>query len=124
MQQQGVRFRVRAKVWIDGEGETVLGLGRGELLQAVRDRGSISGAARQMGMSYATAWHRLHSISAAAGQEVVQTRAGGRRGGGAVLTPVGEALLEAWEHLQRSVARFEERTGAELAELLADLSGD
>lgn len=124
MREQRARFRVRAKVWIEGEGETLLGLGRGELLRAVRDTGSISAAARQMGMSYATAWHRLHSISAAAGHEVVETRAGGRRGGGAALTPVGEALLEAFEHLQLSVSRFEERTGAELADLLAHLPED
>ena len=121
MRDAEAAFRVRAKVWIEGEGETLIGRGRGELLRAVRDTGSISGAARALGLSYATAWHRLHSMGEAAGQPVVEARAGGRRGGGTRLTPAGEALLAAWLLLRERVAAFQRETGAELSALLESL---
>jgi len=114
----GDELRVEVKAWVDGRGETLLGRGRGELLEAVAEHGSISAAAREIGLSYATAWHRLSSMSKAAGVPLLQARAGGRRGGGAKLTAAGVTLVGAWHLLDRRVTEFRSQTEAELRELL------
>ena len=64
-----------------------IGPGKAMLLESIRDTGSISAAARAMGMDYKRAWLLLDSINHAFDTPVVVTMPGGPRGGGAQLTP-------------------------------------
>ena len=66
-----------------------------EVLRRIQASGSISEAARQVGISYKAAWQALDTLSNLAGVELVQRSVGGRGGGGAVLTPDALLLLEA-----------------------------
>ena len=62
-----------------------LGPGKAALLESVRVTGSISGAARAMGMDYKRAWLLVDSLNRAFDAPVVERRAGGLHGGGAAL---------------------------------------
>ena len=77
-----------------------LGPGKAALLESVRVTGSISGAARAMGMDYKRAWLLVDSLNRAFDALVVERRAGGLHGGGAVLTELGEDLLARYQRLE------------------------
>ena len=81
-------------------GDARFGPGKAELLAHIRDTGSISAAARSMGMSYRRAWTLLEAVNALTDVPAVETERGGASGGGAKLTPRGEALLAAYEQLR------------------------
>jgi molybdate transport system regulatory protein len=77
-----------------------VGPGKATLLESIRDTGSISAAARSMGMDYKRAWLLLDSMNHAFRTPVVVTMPGGPRGGGARLTPFGAELLERFRRLE------------------------
>lgn len=77
-----------------------VGPGKAMLLESIRDTGSISAAARSMGMDYKRAWLLLGSMNQAFDAPVVIAMAGGPRGGGAQLTPLGADLLERYRRLE------------------------
>ena len=66
-----------------------------DVLRHIQACGSISEAARQVGISYKAAWQALDTLSNLAGVQLVQCSVGGKGGGGAVLTPDALLLLEA-----------------------------
>jgi molybdate transport system regulatory protein len=70
-----------------------MGPGRARLITLIDSTGSISAAAREMGMSYRRAWQLVEAINASFSRPVVVTAVGGRRGGGAVLTPFGREVV-------------------------------
>ena len=82
---------VRTKLFVANE---TIGVGKIDLLQLVRDTGSISAAARQMGMSYRRAWFLLDSMQSGFEDSLFQTERGGNKRGGARLTPLGVELLD------------------------------
>ena len=70
-----------------------MGPGKAALLEAIAAHGSISGAARAMGMSYRRAWVLVDAMNHAFRKPLVTTATGGRRGGGAVVTRTGLSAL-------------------------------
>jgi molybdate transport system regulatory protein len=78
-----------------------LGRGKIELLKAVRDHGSISAAARSMGMAYRHAWCLLDELNRSFREPVITSTMGGPRGGGARITAWGEELVERYEAMNR-----------------------
>jgi molybdate transport system regulatory protein len=78
-----------------------LGPGKVRLLEYIGETGSISAAGRAMNMSYRRAWLLVDSLNRIFREPVVETRAGGRRGGGAVLTPFGRVLVERYRAMER-----------------------
>lgn len=85
----GTRLSIR----IDLENGDRIGPGKVALLEAIRATGSISGAARALGMSYRRAWLLVEEVNNALREPAVAAATGGRRGGGAVVTPAGEQLV-------------------------------
>ena len=93
---QIIRPRVRL-------GESVLvGPGKIELLRAVAEHGSISAAARALGMGYKRAWSLLDEFQRAIQIPIIETAAGGSKGGGAQVTAAGRALLEHYDELEQA----------------------
>jgi molybdate transport system regulatory protein len=90
------------------------GPGKAALLESIRDSGSISAAARGMGMSYKRAWLLLDSINRAFKTPAVTAATGGHHGGGARLTDFGRDLLDRYR-------RMEAQTRVEFADDLAAL---
>jgi molybdate transport system regulatory protein len=77
-----------------------LGPAKMALLEAIASHGSISGAARSLGISYRGAWQSLESINRMLRGPAVATEIGGRRRGGAALTPIGERVLALYHAIQ------------------------
>ena len=73
-----------------------------QVLRALGECGSISQAARAVGVSYKAAWQAIDTLSNLAGVSVVQKSVGGAGGGGARLTEAGQALLRAAEALAQA----------------------
>ena len=89
----------RVRVSIVFESGARIGPGKAKLLESIRDTGSISAAARDMGMSYKRAWVLLDSINRAFTEPVVTAAPGGAGGGGARLTPFGAEVLERYNRI-------------------------
>ncbi len=84
-------------------GDNVLiGPGKIELLRAVAEQGSISGAARSLGMGYKRAWSLLDELQRSIQTPIIETAAGGSKGGGATVTAAGLALLDLYDELERA----------------------
>jgi molybdate transport system regulatory protein len=96
----GTRLSIR----IDLNNGDRIGPGKIALLEAIRDTGSISAGARKIGMSYRRAWLLVEQINAALQQPGVASTMGGRQGGGAVVTPAGERMIDIFRSIER-VAR-------------------
>jgi molybdate transport system regulatory protein len=73
------------------------------LLEAIRSAGSISGAGRQMRMSYRKAWLLVDEINCALREPAVATATGGGKGGGATLTPTGEQLVRLYYDIESEI---------------------
>jgi molybdenum ABC transporter molybdate-binding protein len=96
-------WRVKVRVWIERDGQAVLGEGKAELLAAIDRDNSITRAAKSLRMSYRRGWSMIQAINAAAGEPLVETAAGGAKGGGARLTPRGRLALEVYEQVRQSL---------------------
>jgi len=90
-----IRFRV------DFDSARSIGPGKIELLEHIRETGSLSQAGREIGMSYRRAWLLLDSLNASFKQPVVATSIGGKSGGGAALTAFGESVIGVYRSLER-----------------------
>ncbi|HUT76797.1 MAG TPA: LysR family transcriptional regulator [Polyangia bacterium] len=91
-------MRVCTKVWLeDEEGKLLLGDGRLKILSAIDRAGSLSAAAREIGMSYRAAWGKIRATEKRLGASLVEGVAGGAGHGGATLTPVARKLLLQFE---------------------------
>lgn len=79
----------------------MFGQGAWELLHHLDTAGSLSQAARDVGMSYARAWHMIAEIERGLGMAVVERRVGGAAGGGCRLNDEGKLVLERFEAFMR-----------------------
>ena len=82
----------------------VIGPGKVDLLEHVRDTGSISAAGRRMKMSYRRAWDLVDAMNQHFATPVVETSKGGAGGGGAKLTAMGEEVIERYRRIQAQAA--------------------
>ena len=113
--------RLKVKVQIVHGGGFAMGPGKAGLLAAIRDTGSISAAARAMGMSYRRAWMLVDAMNHAWRAPLVETAHGGARGGGAVLSAFGVDVLARYQAIERAAA---EAAWAAAGALLADLAAE
>lgn len=77
-----------------------LGPGKAALLEAIGDTGSIAAAARSMGMSYGRAWQLVQAMNGDFRAPLIERVAGGRGGGGAVLTELGRDALDRYRSME------------------------
>lgn len=103
---------------------TALGPGKVELLQAIERHRSISGAAREMGMSYRRAWVLVDTMNRCFTADLVVTSTGGKGGGGAEVSPLGLDVVRRYHEMEAKAAQSVEAEAAEFATLLKDPSGD
>lgn len=83
-----------------GKGAPAIGPGKAELIERIGETGSISAAARAMGMSYRRAWQLVEALNRDFRQPVVTTAVGGTRGGGAQVTPFGRRVVAAFRAME------------------------
>lgn len=106
--------QVQIRVFLTAPGN--LGPGKIRLLRAIGESGSISGAARQLKISYRRAWLMVDALNHGFPSALVEAASGGNRGGGARLTELGESVLNRYEAL---VAGIESAVADQSDELLS-----
>ncbi|MCZ0812492.1 MAG: winged helix-turn-helix domain-containing protein [Pseudomonadota bacterium] len=111
------RFRLRL-VFAPNE---MLGPGKAELLERIAETGSIAAAGREMGMSYKRAWQLVETMNAMFRAPVVESTRGGARGGGAVVTETGQAVLAEFRGLEAAAQRAGAAHIARLTGMLRDI---
>ena len=95
-----VRFRLRIT-----HGDTIaIGPGKVDLLEAIDGAGSLTAAAKNLGMSYRRAWLLVDTMNKSFRTPVVATAAGGVHGGGTMLTELGREVVKRYRHAD-TVAR-------------------
>ena len=90
----------RLSIRIDLASGDRIGPGKIALLETIRAEGSISAAARSLGMSYRRAWLLVEELNQALRKPAVVAETGGRRGGGAELTGVGERVIDLYRAIE------------------------
>jgi len=105
-------------VRIDLDTEGRIGPGKIQLLEKIREFGSISAAGRAMDMSYKRAWDLVDDINRICRQAAVDRQTGGKNGGGAALTSFGESLVARYRKIERDAASAVRK---ELAALRTDI---
>jgi len=101
------KHRPLAKVWLEFKGEPLLGRGGAEILEAIKEEGSISKAAKKIGMSYRYVWNYLTNMEKALNEPILETYKGGKTGGGgAKLTSLGESLLKEYRRVEDYVGEM------------------
>ena len=91
------QFRVRVTKGDD----IAVGPGKVDLLEAIAATGSITAAARQLGMSYRRAWLLVDTMNRCFRIAVVEGEAGGKRGGGTRLTATGRRAIAHYRRIER-----------------------
>jgi len=90
----------RLTLRVDLDEDRAVGPGKIRLLEAIRDTGSITKAGVALGMSYRRAWLLVDDMNHCFREPVIAARAGGRRGGGATLTPFGRNLIDHYRAIE------------------------
>lgn len=110
------------KVWprirVTCGGEIALGPGKVALLQGIHASGSITGAARGLGMSYMRAWKLVQTMNACFSEPLVATQRGGKAHGSAALTGTGERALALYRGMEEASREAMAASWQELRALL------
>jgi 8-oxo-dGTP diphosphatase len=103
-------YDLKLRIWLEKDGRFIVSEGRAELLSKIKKTGSLSKAAKEMGMSYRHAWGVIHRIAQNAGGKVVNSTRGGKEGGVTTLTSFGEEVLREYENKVASLrSQFESK---------------
>ena len=102
MQKSNGKAHPSLSVRIDIDAGGRIGPGKIELLETIHRSGSISAAGRAMEMSYKRAWDLVDEINRICRRAAVERQAGGKNGGGAVLTPFGLSLVARYRRIERT----------------------
>jgi molybdate transport system regulatory protein len=116
----GPRLSIRI---VFGE-EAMLGPGKADLLEGIRETGSIAAAGRTMSMSYKRAWMLVEEMNRAFREPLVESTRGGAKGGGAQLTTAGETVLANYRKLEEIMAEAGAARIGLLRAMLRDTTGD
>lgn len=109
-----IQFRLRIVLGDD----IAVGPGKVDLLEAIGDAGSITAAARTLGMSYRRAWLLVDTMNRCFEAPVVTAEAGGASGGGARLTPTGAEIVRRYRRMEANAAKAGKDDLAALSRLL------
>jgi molybdate transport system regulatory protein len=112
----GLRIRL---VFDDG---AMIGPGKADLLDLIRETGSIAEAGRRLGMSYKRAWMLVETLNATFATPLVESHRGGAGHGGATLTETGIAALALYRGLEAKATEAGSAEVAALKRLRADIA--
>ncbi|MDX1352132.1 MAG: LysR family transcriptional regulator [Thiomicrorhabdus sp.] len=97
---------IRARFWITGTHSGYIGIGRIQLLEKIAEHGSMSQAAKSMGMSYKKAWKLIEELNAMYDQPLIIKAKGGKSGGGSVLTEKGLKVIQNFKHVEQELQQL------------------
>jgi len=113
-----VKPRVQFRLRISKGHDIAVGPGKIDLLEAIDKTGSISAAARSLGMSYRRAWLLVDTMNRCFRGPVVEAEAGGKRGGGTRVTALGSDVVRRYRRVEARAARAGAADIAALTRLL------
>jgi len=99
--------------------EIAMGPGKADLLEAIREEGSIAAAGRRLEMSYRRAWLLVGTMNRCFRGPLVATERGGSDRGGASLTPLGLEVLARYRAMEAAARSAAEAEAKPLGALLA-----
>lgn len=102
-------MKPRVNLWIEINDKVVLSRWRVQLLTAVAEMGSISGAAERMGVPYRRAWEKIHEMEEGLGVALLDTQTGGPGGGGARLTETAENYIARFRKFSSGIDAYAEQ---------------
>jgi molybdate transport system regulatory protein len=104
----------QAHVRVDFSEHCSIGPGKIALLEGIARTGSLSAAARALGMSYRRGWLLLHSLNDSFNEPAAILSVGGKDGGGAQLTDFGRELVSAYRDFETAVDALAVKTFASM----------
>jgi molybdate transport system regulatory protein len=113
-----VKARVQFRLRVSKGADIAVGPGKIDLLEAIARTGSITAAARSLGMSYRRAWLLVDTMNRCFRGPVVDAETGGRRGGGTRLTTLGAEVVRRYRRIETRAARSGAADIAALTRLL------
>ena len=96
-------YRLDIRIRLYCGDEIAMGPGKADLLDAIREHGSISAAGRALDMSYRRAWLLVDTMNRCWSEPLVATSPGSAHGCGARVTPLGEEVLSRYRALQEGL---------------------
>lgn len=115
-------IHLEGAVWMKVGNENLGGHSRVGLLRAIAKKGSITQAAKAIGMSYKAAWDAVDTMNNLAGEPLVARSSGGRGGGSTQLTPRGLQLIDRFGQIETAHRRFVQLLSNEAIDLASDLN--
>ena len=109
---------LRPQLRISFRKSIAMGPGKADLLDAIAESGSISAAARKLGMSYRRAWLLVDTMNASFKLPLVETLTGGAQGGGAQVTELGRDVVQRYRHMEKKACASVAREMAEFSDLM------
>ena len=109
---------IRITTRVMAKSERAFGPGKADLLENIAAAGSISKAAKAMDMSYSRAWQLVDAMNQSFRKPLVESTAGGKKGGGAVLTTLGKDVLALFRKMEKQLAADAETYLAEFEKRL------
>jgi molybdate transport system regulatory protein len=95
--------KIRCKIWLEVEGEALIGNGRERLLSAIDKHGSINAAAKELGIAYRKVWAQVQEMERIAPFPLFISRTGGNSGGATELTPQARTLLVEFQQVGHEI---------------------
>lgn len=109
-------------VWMTVGGAHLGGTNRVELLAALAHGGSITAAAKAVGLSYKAAWDAIDTMNNLAGEPLVERVTGGKGGGGTRLTARGAQLVANFKTIEQVHHDFLERLNRQAGAVVDDFA--
>lgn len=113
--------KIKTRIWIDKDGQEILGPGIYNILKALEETGSIASAARKLGYSYKFIWTYIKKLEDVLGAPLVESRRGGKERGVTELTEVAKLLIAYYESMNREVEQVVKKWEAKFVETVESL---
>lgn len=107
-------IEVECHISIKKDGTCFLGSVKTELLNEIRQSGSLSGAAKKLKISYQHAWTMIDEMNRSAPEPLVIKQRGGAHGGGAEISPYGEKILQEYRMIQAQIKKIVDQINVEI----------
>ncbi|HNV95043.1 MAG TPA: LysR family transcriptional regulator [Bacteroidales bacterium] len=90
-------LKINFKIWLEtNKNDGILGDGKWKLLKTISETGSLNAAMKKLGLTYRKTWDNLNKIEKIFGFQIIERQRGGKTGGKTVLTPQGQAIVDAF----------------------------
>jgi molybdate transport system regulatory protein len=99
-------MQVYGGLWMGRDEDAQISDVRISLLEKIGEYGSITQAAKAVGISYKTAWDAVDAMKNLSGEALVESLTGGKGGGGTRLTEAGQKLVQTYRMIQKEQERF------------------